>query len=73
MRESLFLDRFTSNPVFDYDFARNTVTYYDGLGRPIQNVKGAASFAVQDIHTTIEYDSAGNEYREWACSNVYTN
>jgi hypothetical protein len=50
MRESLFLDRFTSNPVFDYDFARNTVTYYDGLGRPIQNVKGAASFAVQDIH-----------------------
>ena len=65
VRESLFLERFTSNPISDYDFARNTVTYYDGLGRPIQNVKGASSWVVQDIHTTIEYDCAGNKYREW--------
>ncbi|MBQ7941761.1 MAG: hypothetical protein IJ328_05065, partial [Muribaculaceae bacterium] len=49
----------------EFDLARVTVTYYDGLGRPIQQVRQAAGGNAFDIHTVTEYDSYGRPYRTW--------
>ncbi len=65
VRESILLDKFTSDPCTDYDFARNTVTYYDGLGRQVQTVKVGAGWNVFDIHTITEYDSYGKPCKAW--------
>lgn len=65
VRESVLLDKFNSDPCLDFDFSRNTITYFDGLGRPVQTVKHAAGYSVLDIHTITEYDSIGNPYKEW--------
>lgn len=39
--------------------ANPSVTYFDGLGRPIQQVEGKASPLLKDIVTHIEYDQYG--------------
>ncbi|AWH86376.1 type IV secretion protein Rhs [Flavobacterium album] len=39
--------------------AKTAVTYYDGLGRPIQKVVGKASATEKDIVTHMEYDDFG--------------
>ncbi len=65
VRESILLDKFTSDPCTDYDLARNTVTYYDGLGRLVQTVKVGAGWNVFDIHTITEYDSYGKPCKAW--------
>lgn len=41
----------------------DNVTYYDGLGRPIQNVAARQSSTGQDIRTHIEYDILGRQPR----------
>ena len=42
-----------------------TVTYFDGLGRPIQNVVTKGSASQKDIITGIEYDSYGREVKKY--------
>ncbi|MCR5861007.1 DUF6443 domain-containing protein [Flavobacterium sp. J372] len=45
--------------------ANAAVTYYDGLGRPIQQVAGKASGVGTDIITHIEYDAYGRQIKEY--------
>lgn len=42
-----------------------SITYYDGLGRPIQQRAHAMSSSGKDIVTHIEYDAAGRQAREY--------
>jgi RHS repeat-associated protein len=41
------------------------ITYYDGLGRPVQQIAGAQSATGKDIVTHIEYDAYGRQTREY--------
>ena len=41
------------------------VTYYDGLGRPIQNIASKNSTTGKDIATAIEYDGFGRQVKEY--------
>ncbi|MDI9308639.1 MAG: DUF6443 domain-containing protein [Limnohabitans sp.] len=43
----------------------NTITYFDGLGRPIQNIANAQSNSSKDIITHIEYDALGRQAKEF--------
>lgn len=45
--------------------ANVNVTYYDGLGRPLQQVAGKASGTGKDIITHIEYDGLGRQPIEY--------
>ena len=45
--------------------AIESVTYYDGLGRPMQNVAIRASDTRKDILTHIGYDGFGRQEKEW--------
>jgi RHS repeat-associated protein len=54
-----------STSTSDPSKAKATVTYYDGLGRPIQQVAGKASASGKDIITHIEYDAWGREVKEY--------
>ncbi|MGV3459064.1 MAG: DUF6443 domain-containing protein [Flavobacterium sp.] len=45
--------------------ANAAVTYYDGLGRPIQQVAGKASGTGKDVITHIEYDPYSRQPREY--------
>ncbi|MBF4494091.1 type IV secretion protein Rhs [Flavobacterium sp. MR2016-29] len=42
-----------------------TVTYFDGLGRPIQTIKPAQGGSGQDIVTPIEYDGLGRQAKDY--------
>ncbi|WP_291152147.1 DUF6443 domain-containing protein [Flavobacterium sp. UBA7680] len=42
-----------------------TITYFDGLGRPMQNIGIKASPSIQDIITSISYDSIGRQKKEF--------
>ncbi|MXN91463.1 type IV secretion protein Rhs [Flavobacterium sp. Sd200] len=42
-----------------------SVTYYDGLGRPIQQVAGKMNASGMDIITHIEYDSYGRQVKKY--------
>lgn len=42
-----------------------TITYFDGLGRPMQNIGIKASPSIQDIVTSISYDSIGRQKKEF--------
>ncbi|MXN91128.1 type IV secretion protein Rhs [Flavobacterium sp. Sd200] len=42
-----------------------SVTYYDGLGRPIQQLAGKMSASGMDIITHIEYDSYGRQVKKY--------
>ena len=44
-------ERFREIPPLAYDVARITIDYYDGLGRPVQNVRVGASGSAFDLHT----------------------
>ena len=44
---------------------RQTVAYYDGLGRPIQTVLRKGSPDGHDLAYRVEYDSLGRVYRIW--------
>jgi len=54
-----------STSTSDPSKAKATVTYYDGLGRPIQQVAGKASASGKDIITHIEYDAWGRQVKEY--------
>ena len=45
--------------------ANASVTYFDGLGRPIQQIAGKQSATGKDIITHIEYDAYGRQAREY--------
>ncbi|MDL2144388.1 DUF6443 domain-containing protein [Flavobacterium tructae] len=45
--------------------ASQNVTYFDGLGRPIQQVASQQSSSGKDIITHIEYDSFGRQTQEY--------
>ena len=44
---------------------RRAVTYYDGLGRPVQTVRLGGSPDGHDLADRVEYDSLGREFRAW--------
>lgn len=52
-----------SNP--DITVAKVEVTYYDGLGRPIQQIAHKQSNSGNDIITHMEYDSFGRQTKEY--------
>jgi RHS repeat-associated protein len=45
--------------------AVSTITYFDGLGRPIQQIAGKQSGTGKDLITHIEYDSLGRQPKEY--------
>jgi RHS repeat-associated protein len=49
----------------DASKAQVNVTYYDGLGRPIQQVAGKASASGKDVITHMEYDAFGRQIKEY--------
>ncbi len=55
----------TSNPNPDVNVANVQVSYFDGLGRPIQQVAHKQSNTGKDIITHIEYDPFGRQTREY--------
>lgn len=42
-----------------------SITYFDGLGRPKQQIANAQSGTAKDIVTHIEYDSSGRQIKEY--------
>ncbi len=55
----------TSIPTPSAQQAAQTVGYFDGLGRPVQQIAGKMSGEGKDLITTIEYDSIGRQQREY--------
>ncbi|WP_281335995.1 DUF6443 domain-containing protein [Flavobacterium eburneipallidum] len=55
----------TSIPTPTAQQATQTITYYDGLGRPIQQVAHQQSGSGKDIVTPIEYDGFGRQDKEY--------
>lgn len=55
----------TPNPTPDADEAVVQITYFDGLGRPIQQIAHKQSNTGKDIVTHIEYDQFGRQTREY--------
>jgi RHS repeat-associated protein len=49
----------------DASKAQTSVTYYDGLGRPIQQVAGKMSAAGKDLITPIAYDAFGRQNKDY--------
>jgi hypothetical protein len=45
--------------------ARTAVTYFDGLGRPVQQVVGKMSGTGKDLITPIVYDGFGRQTKEY--------
>jgi len=60
-----FKDPFQSTQNVPAASMSQTVTYFDGLGRPIQQVAGQQSPEGKDIVTHIEYDALGRQAREY--------
>lgn len=55
----------TSNPNPDVNVANVQVSYFDGLGRPIQQIAHKQSNTGKDIVTFIEYDQYGRQTKEY--------
>lgn len=55
----------TSNPNPDVNVANVQVSYFDGLGRPIQQIAHKQSNTGKDIVTFIEYDQYGRQTRDY--------
>jgi len=55
----------TSNPNPDVNVANVQVSYFDGLGRPIQQIAHKQSNTGKDIVTHIEYDQFGRQTKEY--------
>ncbi|MEP7092869.1 MAG: DUF6443 domain-containing protein, partial [Flavobacterium sp.] len=45
--------------------AQVDITYFDGLGRPVQQIASQASASGKDIVTPIEYDAFGRQVKEY--------
>ena len=50
---------------FVVDSVNRTITYYDGLGRPLQSVQWKGSPAKRDLVTPIAYDAYGREDKKY--------
>ena len=55
----------TSSPNPDVNVANVQVSYFDGLGRPIQQVAHKQSNTGKDIITHIEYDANGRQSKQY--------
>lgn len=53
------------NSSVDNDKKIETIVYYDGLGRPKQNVAVRAGGNREDLVTPIEYDALGRQPKDW--------
>ncbi|MCD7972133.1 MAG: DUF6443 domain-containing protein [Candidatus Azobacteroides sp.] len=49
-----------------------TIRYFDGLGRPVQEVMTGFTPGNTDLVTMVEYDMAGREYKSWLPMNAST-
>ncbi len=54
-----------SNQSFESNEVKVNVTYFDGLGRPIQNVANKQATNGKDIVTHIEYDEYGRQTKDY--------
>ena len=54
-------------------YARRVVSYFDGLGRPVQTLRRAGAGNGDDLVDRTEYDSLGRAYRIWNPVAVGTN
>ena len=52
-------------PSTDAELSRVGITYFDGLGREVQQVAVGQGGDGEDIVTLTEYDRYGNAYRDW--------
>ena len=59
------LEGSVSEPSTDADMSRVGITYFDGLGREVQQVAVGQGGDGEDIVTLTEYDRYGNAYRDW--------
>ncbi len=55
----------TSNPSPAVSVANQNITFYDGLGRPIQQVASKQSGTGKNIVTPITYDAFGRQPKEY--------
>ncbi|VXC03113.1 RHS repeat-associated core domain protein-containing protein [Flavobacterium sp. 9AF] len=64
-----FTTNFSLNFIKDFNFGiadkSETITYFDGLGRPIQQVNHKQSSSGKDIVTHFEYDNLGRQTKEY--------
>ena len=65
VRSAVFTKPLTELPDSLEGVARTSITYYDGLGRPVQTVKQRAGGNGRDLLSLTEYDAYGNPYRQW--------
>ena len=54
-----------SEPSSYWDMARVTTTFYDGLGRPVETVRGGAGGDSRDVAELTEYGRGGAVRRKW--------
>ena len=54
-----------AEPSTDAEMSRVGITYFDGLGREVQQVAVGQGGDGEDIVTLTEYDRYGNAYRDW--------
>ena len=52
--------------------ARRVVSYYDGLGRPVQTLRRHAATNADDLVDLTEYDSLGRASRTWSPMVIWT-
>ena len=65
VRSAVMIEPLTDPGYLTHDMSRITIDYYDGLGRPIQNIRVGASGSTFDLHSLTEYDQYGRAYRSW--------
>ena len=58
VKTTIYREISSANPV-------HSITYFDGLGRPIQQISNAQSNTGKDIVTPIEYDALGRQVKEY--------
>jgi RHS repeat-associated protein len=66
VKKTIFKDTISAtNPSPDITSANITISYFDGLGRPIQQIAHKQSNTGKDIVTHIEYDQFGRQTRDY--------
>lgn len=63
----------TSIDAFTENGALNTIQYFDGLGRPVQEIQVKASANEADLVTYQEYDDYGRESNTWLPATAIAN
>jgi RHS repeat-associated protein len=66
VKKTIFKDTISAtNPSPDITSANITISYFDGLGRPIQQIAHKQSNTGKDIVSHIEYDQFGRQTRDY--------